>query len=539
MMHRPTRNTTGRSRALVALSVCSLVAVLTLTTASAGADTTPVLVTRAASGTSYASGSSGGFILSGNGNVVAFDNTGTDLVAGTDSNSTSDVFAYNRLTNTTTLVSRSASSLTTAATGASYVVGISDTGNRILIRSFASNLVAGLGPSGGLSHLFLVDMVANTTELVDHVFGNTAAAPLNEPTDPILSGDGSYVTYASDADNLISGFEDVNGTDRDTYRYNSSTKNNLLVSHAATVPQRGGTAGSAPTAITPNGSRISYQSNANNLITGFSDSNSLGVDVYLWDRTTTNSVLVSHRWDSEVQTGNAPAFGFVTRAGNRVILTSSATTLVSGFVNANGGGTDVFDYGVVSKKTFLVSRSISNPLAGGNVGSLAMNATTTGNLVLLRSNATDLVAGFADLNGGGYDLYAGGRDIGSIRLVSRDSSSAHGANQDVPWGSISADGRAVVFATLASNLVPGYDTSVILRQVFSVTLATATTRLMSGVRGSETRGANSSTLIPIAPPPISNDGGVVTFSSGAKNQVSGLGGVTPANPQIYLNTTGV
>jgi len=529
--------------------VLLLVALLTLTTRTAGALTSPVLVTRVNATASYGAGSvsdlfGAGALLSSNGNVVVYNYNNRDVSTGTSLATSSQVYSYNRVTNTTRLVSHRAGSLTIPANRAASVVGVSDDGNRILISSAATNLISGFKSSSGTSvHLYLIDMTANTTELVDHIAGDVEFAPTPAPfAGAQLSADGNFVTYASTASNLISGFIDASGGLANVYRYNASTNTNTLVSHDASNPLRGANSGAGPSGITANGSRISIESAATNLVTGFVDSNGTGRDVYLWTASSNTNELASHRNGSLVEGGNGDATGFVTRTGGRVIMRSAATNHVTGFGDLNGIGSDIYDYSVRSKNIFLVSRSAASATDGANGDVASLNASASGSAVLVMTTATNLITGMTDTNGPfNRDAFVIGRAPAAAKLVSHAfGSTTTGASSDPGWGSISADGTAVTFFCVCSNLVDGYITTNTKRQVFAVSVATGTTRLMSGVNGSEIRGSNSDARVLLTPPAISYTAGVVAFVSRASNQLSGVsGGAAPSTTQLYVNTTGL
>lgn len=103
--------------------------------------------------------------------------------------------------------------------------------------------------------------------------------------------------------------------------------------------------------------------------------------------------------------------------------------------------------------------------------------------------------------------------------VATDGSQGNNHSQTA---SISADGRFVVFASYASNLVPG---TIGHRQIYLRDLQTNTTKIVS-VNNNDEPGNLDSNL-----PTISSNGNFVAFSSGATNLVSG----TPDNfTHIYV-----
>jgi hypothetical protein len=106
-------------------------------------------------------------VLSADGRYVAFSSFATDHVAGqSDANSNWDVFLYDRISGTTTLVSRSAVSVSSTGNGESYVGTISMDGRYLAFHSRATNLVPGQVDTNGAQDVFLFDQVTGITTLV-------------------------------------------------------------------------------------------------------------------------------------------------------------------------------------------------------------------------------------------------------------------------------------------------------------------------------------------------------------------------------------
>jgi Tol biopolymer transport system component len=132
-----------------------------------------------------------------------------------------------------------------------------------------------------------------------------------------------------------------------------------------------------------------------------------------------------------------------------------------------------------------------------------------GRYVVFASDATNLVLG--DTNGS-EDVFVRDRQNGTTIRVSVDSSGVQG-NADSFNPTISADGRYVAFASLATNLVFGG--TVLGPQIFVYDLETGTTELVS-VDSNGVPGNGSSDN-----PAISADGRYVAFWSYASNLVPG------------------
>jgi hypothetical protein len=167
---------------------------------------------------------------------------------------------------------------------------------------------------------------------------------------------------------------------------------------------------------------------------------------------------------------------------------------------------DVFLKSLQSGAVDRVSVGSGGVQANGNsTGRTAVSGD--GRYVVFMSDATNLVAG--DTNGVADVFLRDRQGGGTTSLVSVSTGGAKGDDQSIP-GSISADGRYVVFHSLATNLVPGdtngtWDVFVRDRQLGT------TERVSTDSCGGEGAGLSLSHQA------ISNDGRFVSFSSNAAN----------------------
>lgn len=190
--------------------------------------------------------------------------------------------------------------------------------------------------------------------------------------------------------------------------------------------------------------------------------------------------------------------------GRFVTFASSASDLVLGDSN---GFSDVFVHDTTSGEITLVSRRADGAPASGDSTRPAISAD--GRVVVYQTTAADLSSQDNDAM---LDIYL--RSIASERstLISASLTGGSG-NADSFGAAVSADGRYVVFASAASNLVPG-DTNGFI-DVFRRDTATGATTLISR-RSTGQSGAGASLA-----PAVSATGRYVVFSSEAPDLVPG------------------
>ena len=153
--------------------------------------------------------------------------------------------------------------------------------------------------------------------------------------------------------------------------------------------------------------------------------------------------------------------------------------------------------------------SVASDGTQANGGSFTPSISADGRYVAFASSAVNLVSG--DTNGV-QDIFVHDRQTGQTTRVSVASGGAQ-ANGPSFDPSISADGRYVAFASLATNLVSG-DTNN-KQDIFVHDRQTGQTTRVSVATGGGQANGNSSN------PSISADGRYIAFDSDASNLVSG------------------
>jgi Tol biopolymer transport system component len=252
--------------------------------------------------------------------------------------------------------------------------------------------------------------------------------------------------------------------------------------------------------VSADGRYVAFESEATNLVSG--DTNDWG-DIFVHDRQTGQTTRISVA--SGGTQGNGGSYDpSISDDGRYVVFESTANNLVSGDTN---GFCDVFVRDRQTGQTIRVS-----VVSGGtqaNDGCYDPSISDDGRYVTFESEASNL--GYGDTNNE-CDIFVHDRQTGQTTRVSVASGGTQG-NDGSYDPSISADGRYVVFESIASNLVSG-DTNGKC-DVFVHDRQTGQTTRVSVASGG-TQGNDGS-----YDPSISTDGRYVAFESEASNLVSG------------------
>ncbi|OQW95337.1 MAG: hypothetical protein BWK79_02825 [Beggiatoa sp. IS2] len=379
----------------------------------------------------------------------------------------------------------------TDANGHSLAPSLSADGRYIAFHSEANNLVA--NDNNGFSDIFVYDRYTQQTSRVS-VNSNGEEANFVSAF-PAISADGRYVTFHSDATNLVA--QDENRT-TDIFLHDRDTGTTTLVS-VNNDGQQGNLASSTP-AISADGRYIAFYSAATNLV---ADDTNESLDIFVYDRQTQQTSRVSV--DSQGKQSDGASFGAAISADGRfVAFTSTAANLVK---NDNNDSSDLFVYDRDTGKIECVS--INSKGRFGNASSYDPTLSADGRLVAFASKATNLVTG--DTNRVD-DVFVYDRDTAQITRVSVDSNGQQ-ANALSFAPTLSGDGRYVTFNSNASNLVANDDND--STDVFIYNRQTGQTHRLTLL--SQSFQDNSTTFYP---PAISSDGRLVAFESAAWNLVA-------------------
>ncbi len=316
--------------------------------------------------------------------------------------------------------------------GPSLNGSVSNNGRYVAFQSEAQNLA--VGDTNQSSDIFLRDRQLGITTIVSVSTGGAIgnAASFN----PVISGDGLFIVYASAASNLI--LNDPNQK-IDVFVRNLATGQTRMVSTVS-----GGANGDSdqPT-ISGDGRFIAFRSAATNLVAG----DLLGFnDIFVRDMTGTSFELVS------VTTLGAQADGpsdqpTISADGSRIVFASTAPNLaVPGAPSLN-----IYLRDRSAGSTTLLN---SGPSGVSNLAATRPRLSKNGQYVSFLSQANNLTPGHS---GNTTDAFALELSTGVIQRASTPLTpepSEPSANI-LENGGISDSGRYVAFSTPANNLVAG------------------------------------------------------------------------------------
>ncbi|MEJ2078842.1 MAG: hypothetical protein P8Z74_12645 [Acidobacteriota bacterium] len=192
--------------------------------------------------------------ISADGRYVYFNSEASNLVP-EDNNGVVDVFVHDRLTGETRRIN--VSSEGTESNGWSWLAYISSDGFCAVFHSDASNLV--LGDTNGLRDTFLHDRRSGETIRVSVVSADEQSNGASQW--PSISADCRYVAFESNATNLVEG--DTNGS-VDTFVYDRATMTTTRVSVSSQGVE--GDADSRYPYLSGDGRYVTFYSDASNLV---------------------------------------------------------------------------------------------------------------------------------------------------------------------------------------------------------------------------------------------------------------------------------
>jgi Tol biopolymer transport system component len=206
-------------------------------------------------------------------------------------------------------------------------------------------------------------------------------------------------------------------------------------------------------------------------------------DIFVRDLQTGTTTMVSINAAGTASTG-VSSFGLITDNGRYVAFNSFANNIVTNDTNSSP---DVFLRDLQAGTTRLVSINAAGTASAKSGGGL-IDMTPDGRFITFSGQAEDLTP-HPDGNGLGSDIYVRDTVNNVTSLVTVNTAGTASGNGSSFGGSISADGRYVVFTSSSSDLVAN-DTGT--RDVFLRDIQAGTTIRLSNNAAGTAGGNNSS-----------------------------------------------
>jgi hypothetical protein len=290
--------------------------------------------------------------------------------------------------------------------------------------------------NGDTYRVLVLDRLTNTIILVSKSSSGELAN--GSSSGPQISGNGRFVAFFSDANNLVP--NDTNSK-VDDFIYDLQTSLISRVSVSTYGEQGNDHSGITKASISQDGRYVVFSSAAKNLVVNDNDDND---DVFIHDRLTGTTLSPSISDDGNSGFGSNSSIS----ADGRYVAFHSNENLPGG---AQSPFSQVIIYDQVTGNRTLASVSQTGEL--GDVGGAYPAISSEGRYVAFNSGSSNLVDGD---NNGLADVFVKDRVTGEVQLVSLSTDGTQGnASVDVFTLAISGDGNAVLFVSPASNLVPG------------------------------------------------------------------------------------
>lgn len=373
--------------------------------------------------------------ISADGRYVAF-NSAADNLSGEDDDAVSDVFVRDLLTSTTIYVSRGTGAAGPPGDANSEFPSISRDGRYVAFDSIADTLSAADNDSH--RDVFVRDLQTGATIFVSRATDDSAGDAASSR--PSISGDGRFVAFESDADNLS--VEDDDAVS-DVFVRDLVAGTTTYVSRAtAGTP---GDGHSRDPSISADGQRVAFRSDADSLS---SEDNNGVSNVFVRDLGTSSTTYVSRAGGAGGTAGDGSSYRpAISADGRHVSFDSSATVLDPADTDATA---DIFVRDLLANTTTYVSRATG--LAGEPADADSYDSSISGDgryvsFYTLSNNLSDQDDDAQE------NIFV--RDVlaGTTTFASRASGPAGVAGDgNSTNSSISADGRYVAFDSNADSL---------------------------------------------------------------------------------------
>lgn len=326
---------------------------------------------------------------------------------------------------------------------------------------------------------------------------------------PAISSDGNILTFQSEATDLINGFTPVSGRAQ-IYVYDRTTQTTTLITKG--TGGTGGTHDSYMPAISDDGNIITFSSFAKDLIQGITP---IGFrQVYAYDRNTQTTTLISR---GSGNGGNLFSYEpSISGNGNIITFHSSSNNLINGITTT---GIQIFTYYRDTQITILITPGSAG--TGANQYSYNPEISKNGNIITFYSFATDLINGLTP--NGNPQIYVYDRNTQTTTIIT-PGANGNGGNGNSEEPTINGDGNIITFQSTATDLIPGTATTNGW-DIFAYNRNTQTTTLITP--GANGNGGNEASYHPS----VNSDGNIITFQSMATDLIPGI--TTNGQYQIF------
>ncbi|MEO1088103.1 MAG: hypothetical protein AAFY88_28045, partial [Acidobacteriota bacterium] len=388
--------------------------------------------------------------LSGDGSVMLFDSPATNLVDGyvAPASQPTQVYAWDRLSDTVSLVTASSASPTQGANGNTFTFDATDDGRFAIIITDATDLVAGVTDTNGGDDIYIWERATGALQLI--TAGAAPGTTANGTSGRFAaSADGEFVAFSSNATDLVPGVTDLNNRN-DVFLWRRSTGAITLVSHVFGDPTTtNATRSSSGATISADGSIVVFESSASDLDGSGLDSGG-NTNLFRWSRLTDTTEWISRSATNPGFGGDRDSSQAVLSAdGGALLFRSQASDLQTAVVDDNDRG-DVFYWSAATPEVRLVTRSRSNPGFAANDGSDDHQLSADGTRAIFVSRADDLVDGSTITNS---DVFSWDVATDEIRLLTHlPGDPLTGGESQSNRPVLSADGQTVAIESNADDL---------------------------------------------------------------------------------------
>ena len=420
--------------------------------------------------------------VSASGTMVAFESLSPNL-SPDDPEFNGDIFIRNLLTSAITLASTSSTGI--KGNDDSFTPSLNGDGLAVAFGSVATNLDP--GDADATPDIYVKDLTTGDLTLASTSDGGATKGD-GSSVDPSLSRDGTRVAFQSAATTLDPGDADATP---DIYLKDVATGDLTLASASTSGVKGDGT--SARPSIAQSGTRVAFDSTADNLVGADKDTDQ---DVYVKLLGTGKLLLVSRSATGAKanRTAHEPS---LSGNGRKVAFSSSATNLDPADTDTVD---DVFVKNLPTGDIQLASTSDTGVKANDACAFPALSGN--GKRVAFISRATNLDP--ADTTSD-WDVYEKNLVTGDIQLVTSTAAGAHGNQTNQAFTAISGAGKFVAFESNATNL-DGEDTDA----VQDIYVKNSTTCTVAGTSADETL--------------VGTSGDDVICGEGGNDTINGIGG---------------